>query len=339
MPDQFTYANAYQSSSQACIIDITPPTFSGISGLTVGSSGQLIVSWSAASDTTPPIHYEIYVQANTATGLFSASNIAEIVIGTNSSVFTLNDGSYLAIGTTYYVGVRAVDAVGNRDNNTVSLNAISTGIVAGSPVYTPLGAFTINADDELQGTIWITKNDITMTSGLGTASYEIYDKTGTLVVGMSQSGISADANGQYKITPVASSLANSLDHYLIKLTINADSSNRIAYVPLIQKTVVYKCHGVFSINSSNQLLGTLWASIDNMAATTGLGTASYQVYDASGTAVVGLTQSGITADVNGRYIITPVASTLVDLTHYSVQIQITVDGELRTSYRGITLGI
>ena len=336
---QFAYGTVYQGSSQACIIDTTPPTFSGITTLTVGSSGQLVCSWSAASDSTPPIHYEIYVQANTATGLFNSSNIAEIVTGTNSSIFTLNNGSYLAIDTTYYVGVKAVDAVGNRDNNTVSLNAISTGIVAGSPVYTPLGAFTINSDDELQGTIWITKNNINMTSGLSTASYEIYDKTGTLVPGMSETGIVADANGQFKITPVASSLANSLDHYLIKLTINADSSNRIAYVPLIQKSVVYKCHGVFSINASNQLLGTLWASIDDMAATSNLGTASYQVYDASGNAIVGLTQSGISADVNGRYIITPVASTLIDLTHYTVRIQITVDGELRTSYRGITLGI
>jgi hypothetical protein len=272
--------------------------------------------------------------------LFSLSNIAMVVTGvTSAPVYTLANGSNLAINTTYYVGVRAVDASNNRETNLVSLNAISTGVIAGIPTYSPQGAFVVNSDDNLQGTIWITKNDILMTSGLGTASYEVYDKDGNLVPGVSETGISPDANGQFIITPSASPLQNYLDHYVIKLTVNADSANRIAYIPLIQKTVTYKTHGVFSINASNQFIGTLWASFDDQAVTQHLGTASYTVYNASGTAVAGMTQSGITADVNGRYIITPVASSLVDLTHYTIQISIEVDGEVRTSYRGITLGI
>jgi len=339
MPDQLVYNNVYQASSQACITDLTPPTFSGISGLGMGSMGQLLPTWSVATDASTPIRYEVYVQAYTNTGLFSLANIAEIVTGTSASVFQLADGSYLSLDTLYYVGVRAVDGVGNRDSNTVSLSDTSTGVAEGAAIYEPKGAFTINSSDQLQGTIWISKNANNMTTGLGTASYVIYDKTGALVGGMSESGITADANGQYKITPVASTLSNTLDHYLIRVTINADSANRIAYVPLIQKSVVYKCHGVFSISTTNQFQGTLWGSVDDMAASSGLGTASYTVYDSSGTPVVGLTQSGIAADGNGRFIITPVLSPLLDLTHYTIRISITIDGELRTSYRGLTLGI
>jgi hypothetical protein len=83
----------YQQSAEACVVDLTPPTFAGISGLTVGSSGQLIPSWSAGSDTSNPIRYEIYVQASTATGLFSLSNIAMVVTGvTSAPVYTLANG-------------------------------------------------------------------------------------------------------------------------------------------------------------------------------------------------------------------------------------------------------
>jgi len=328
-----------QNLPSASVADITAPTFAGITGLSSGVLGQLIATWSVATDATPPIRYEVYIQLGTATGLFSLSNISTIVTGTSASVFNLADGSYLALGSTYYVGVRAVDALGNRETNTVSMNAISEGVAEGTPLYKPQGAFTINSSDQLQGTIWISKNANNMTTGLGTASYVIYDKSGALVGGMSESGIVADANGQYKITPVASTLSNTLDHYLIKATVSADSADRIAYIPLVQKSVVYKCHGVFSISTTNQFQGTLWGSVDDMAAATGLGTASYTVYDSAGAAVAGLTQSGIAADGNGRFIITPVASSLLDLTHYTIKISITIDGELRTSYRGLTLGI
>lgn len=208
------------------------------------------------------------------------------------------------------------------------------------PAYVASGAFVVNHQDLFQGTFWMAKNGVVMTSSLGTASYRIFDKTGAVVAGMSESGIVADSNGQFKITPVASVLGDSLEHYIIEVTVDADSANRIDNIPLIQKSVVYKCHSVFSINGSNQLLGTLWASIDDeMATSASLGTAAYAIYDASGVAVPGMSQSGIIADANGRFIITPVASSLADLTHYSVQISITVDGQLRVSNKGLTLAI
>lgn len=71
---------------------------------------------------------------------------------------------------------------------------------------------------------------------------------------------------------------------------------------------------------------------------TSLTTADYQVLDADGNAVAGLSQVGVTPDVNGIFEITAVsAAGLTDLTHYVVKITIYYDGETYISYRGITL--
>jgi hypothetical protein len=102
---------------------------------------------------------------------------------------------------------------------------------------------------------------------------------------------------------------------------------------------VYESHGVFSINAANQLKGTLWMTKNGQVMTDELGVASYQVYDATGAAVSGLSESGLTPDVNGIYDTALVsAASLQDLTHYVVKINIGADDDERISYRGITLG-
>lgn len=109
-----------QLTSQACLVDTTPPTFAGIATLTQNADGSLSATWLAATDATPPVRYEVYVQAATATGLFSTANIQQIRNSLSARIFTEVGGNILQIGQTYFVGMRAVDAVGNRDSNTVS---------------------------------------------------------------------------------------------------------------------------------------------------------------------------------------------------------------------------
>jgi hypothetical protein len=109
-------------------------------------------------------------------------------------------------------------------------------------------------------------------------------------------------------------------------------------IPVEVKRLEYECKGTFSINALNQFQATLWAVADGVVKTTSLGTASYTVYDKDGVAVSGLSQTGITADVNGRFNTTPVsAALLTNLTHYTVKIAITVSGLERVSYKGFTL--
>ncbi len=449
MPNLLITNNFYISSSSACIVDLTPPTFSGINFLDVESRGQIRAGWSAASDATAPIRYEVYIQANTAVGLFSTANIIAVTPNLQYDIFTMPDGSFLVNGTTYFVGIRAIDGVNNRDSNVVSMDVISTGVLTAIDMYEVDGAFSLAPGGNLQGTIWAKKNLELCTPSnvtLGTASYQVYDKNGNTVSGMNQSGIVADSNGQFKITPVASSLSEQLNHYVIKVSIDIDSEVRNDYVPIVQKIPSFKINGnnsfntdgdfiglfwaedeshnivsdpvrlglgsydvldsngdvvmgfgetgispnaqgvyvitpvsgvnpdelllstgrvtvvvdgknrttympvnikqishevksVFSINALNQLQATMWVSRDDgLVQLTNLGTASYTVYDKDGIAVVGLTESGLTADANGRYKITPVsAALLTDLTHYTVKVEIIVLGISRIAYKGFTL--
>jgi len=122
-----------QSTSQACVSDFTPPTFAGIATLVPRSNGSLRATWPAATDASSPVRYNIYIQAATATGLFSAVNRVLSTEKLTSDIFQDGAGvlllSFSQGGPTYYVGVRAVDAIGNEEFNTVSLSANSTGVI------------------------------------------------------------------------------------------------------------------------------------------------------------------------------------------------------------------
>ena len=63
---------------------------------------------------------------------------------------------------------------------------------------------------------------------LGTASYQVYDKNGVAVVGVSQTGIAADANGYFHTTPVSAALLTDLTHYTAKVTISVAGVDRIS---------------------------------------------------------------------------------------------------------------
>ena len=77
--------------------------------------------------------------------------------------------------------------------------------ITANTFYEAQGAFTLGSSNQFQGSVWALKNSVIangINSVLGSASYRICDKNGSVVPGMDESGISADANGQYKITPV-----------------------------------------------------------------------------------------------------------------------------------------
>lgn len=331
MPNILVNNNFYQGTSSACIVDIVPPTFAGVATTVVGSRGQIVATWLAATDPTPPIRYEVYIQATTATGLFNILNIVGITDKLQFSTFTMPDGSFLVNGTTYYVGVRALDAVSNRDSNTVSLSVISTGVFVSADIYDAEGAFAINTSNQMQGTIWCLKNSGLASSAnatMGTASFQVYDKAGVAVPGMGGSGIAADVNGQYKITPVASTLATTLDHYMVKITVNVDGANREGYVALIEPIPDYVTVGAFAIDQANNLVASFWVTangenVDNLAR---LGLGHYHVYDAAGIPVPGMTESNISPNADGVYVITPITSTLdVSASAYFAHIRIEVD--------------
>lgn len=338
MSDIFVSGNYYQSSSQACIVDLSPPVFSGIASAEVQSRGQIRTSWFPAIDISAPIYYEVYIQAATSFGLFNLANIVGITDKLQFDTWTTPDGAFLVNGETYFLGVRALDAVGNRDSNLVTLSVISTGVFTSAEVYSTDGAFAVNPSGQFQGTIWALKNSILATSSnsvLGVASYQVFDKNGILVPGMSETGIVSDANGQFKISPVSSLLNQTLDHYVVKVTVQVDGAERTNYTPLIQPIPEYEIDGAFGLTSDNELVGTFWASASEQVVTNlaRLGPSAYEIYDRDGNLIPGMSESGITADANGQFKITPVLNSLdSDLSFYLVKVFVEVDSVVRTEY-------
>jgi hypothetical protein len=129
MSDMLSIEESVHATPQACLVDLTPPVFLGISTLLGLANGALRATWLAATDATLPIVYDVFIQAGTATGLFSDSNRALSTYGLTQDIFQLKDGTLLQAGTTYHVGVRARDGVGNVNTNTVSLSANSSGVI------------------------------------------------------------------------------------------------------------------------------------------------------------------------------------------------------------------
>lgn len=118
------------------------------------------------------------------------------------------------------------------ENNVIMGTAAGGTTVIVNPIYEPRATFSINASNQLQGTLWIVKDGQRMASNVAGAAYSVFDKNGS-AIGLSQSSLSADVNGLYVTTPVSASLINDLTHYTVKLTINADSSDRVGYVGLV----------------------------------------------------------------------------------------------------------
>jgi hypothetical protein len=132
MAQQFS-STVTQKLPEACVIDITPPTFAGIATLTPELNGALSATWPAATDDLAlPIAYEIYIQESSPSGLFTLPNLVLITRNLEAIIFADASNDLLNEGVLYYVGVKARDYAGNLSNNTNSLSAISNGVITAS---------------------------------------------------------------------------------------------------------------------------------------------------------------------------------------------------------------
>lgn len=108
---------------------LTNPTFAGIVSLTPQSNGSLLASWAAGTTPNPILEYDVYIQLSTATGLFNSGNKTRTTFGTSIYLFTLADSTTLLVaGSTYFVGIRARDPLGNQSTSSASVSAVSTGV-------------------------------------------------------------------------------------------------------------------------------------------------------------------------------------------------------------------
>jgi hypothetical protein len=123
----FLGSSIVQRPAPAALPSGVAPTFGGITGLVQQADGSLTASWAGATVVpNPPVRYEVYLKASSVVGLFSLSNIVGVT--SNLSLNTACDAVPMVLmpGTTYFVGVRAVDTYSNRETNVVSLSATVT---------------------------------------------------------------------------------------------------------------------------------------------------------------------------------------------------------------------
>jgi hypothetical protein len=339
-PNQLITGQAFQQTAQACIVDLTAPTFDGIGFLTRGALGQLRASWSAASDTSNPIKYEVYVKPLDSINLFSPINIALITSQLSADVFALGNNTLLQTGVKYFVGVRAVDAVGNRDVNLVSLSQTSPGITGATNAQIS-GVFAVDAENNLIATFWVTDSEgvINNPARLGPASYVIYDNNGNLVPSMSESGIAFDSEGFFEITPIPSVLSLENTFYTVKVAIPVDGVQIVYNLPITypEPGPHYEPRAVFSIDASNRLQASIWITKNGEQMRSNIGLASYSILSKDGLDL-GISETNISADASGLFKTSPVlANLLTDLNHYTAVIEVTADGVSRKGVIGITV--
>jgi hypothetical protein len=129
--DIFTAAGVRQSTPSSVQIITTNPTFAGIQTLVSQPNGSLLANWNAATASTLPLVYDLYIQPTTAVGLFNSTNKVVSSFKLSEPLFSLANGTLLVGGATYFVGVRARDPLGNQSVSTTSVSAISVGVQPG----------------------------------------------------------------------------------------------------------------------------------------------------------------------------------------------------------------
>jgi hypothetical protein len=145
-------------------VDTSGPTWPNGTGVqsveNTGTGGKVEISWNSAADANPPVTYNIYY--NTASPAFAGTKLENV----SWEVGEDYDCNYILSGLTngqpYYVGVRAVDLVGNEDGNEVELVATPADITP--PSFTS-GPNAVDLTSTSARIVWTTNEPATSIVG------------------------------------------------------------------------------------------------------------------------------------------------------------------------------
>lgn len=98
--------------------------------------------------------------------------------------------------------------------------------------YSIEGAWSVDDSQNFLLSFWLEKNGTIITTLLGAGSYTVYDYAEAAVSGLTESGITANADGVYKITPAAGSALSVSTHFRIKASIIYNTETKTGYIEL-----------------------------------------------------------------------------------------------------------
>ncbi|HPQ71192.1 MAG TPA: C25 family cysteine peptidase [bacterium] len=116
--DEDTGSGTPEEKTDTALGDTAPPTFSGVNYISGGNT-VVTLQWNAATDLTPPITYQVYRAE------FSGGQNFNTPVGQTTA--TTYQDSGLENFVEYYYVVRATDALGHQENNTVEMSDMTVG--------------------------------------------------------------------------------------------------------------------------------------------------------------------------------------------------------------------
>ena len=181
---------------EATPTDITPPVFGGlVSAVDAGSGRTVSLSWNAGSDESGSVTYAIYMEAGASVSFSTA---------VYSTTATSYDVSGLTNGTQYTFGVRAFDASGNYDSNTIAFSATPTDVL--DPAFSGVSSCAdLGADGQVK-LFWSAASDNTTP-----VYYNVYQATAS----GSQNFASWDYRFSATAAVVLSGLTNGTTYYYV----------------------------------------------------------------------------------------------------------------------------
>lgn len=108
--------------------------------------------------------------------------------------------------------------------NNVLMPTSANVVATGADSYESLFGISINGNNGLYLQFWVHKNGQIMSSDLGTCEYQIYDADNNALAAYTESGLTANAFGVFRATPIVADELIDLTHFLIKVSIYADGN-------------------------------------------------------------------------------------------------------------------
>jgi hypothetical protein len=110
------------------------------------------------------------------------------------------------------------------DNNVLIPTATAQTVVVGDKYEIKCGLH-VSANNAFYGTFWLEGNQGVIDTGLSTGSYTVYDADRNASATLTQTGITPDVNGIYRLTPVSAAELIDLTHFDIEFEASVDGTD------------------------------------------------------------------------------------------------------------------